>query len=994
MKMALKLRLSFVVFLLSTIVVSSILLAQTAPPCSLQGKVTDPSGAVIEQAQIVIKGPGGEKHTVTDADGKYKFSALAPGKYIIRVTAKGFAVNEKTSFEINGAAVFDAQLAIASISEQITLTDEADRVTVSVAPEQNAGAIVLKEKDLETLSDDPDELSQELQAMAGPGAGPNGGQVFIDGFSGNGQLPPKSSIREIRINSNPFSSEYDRPGFGRIEIFTKPGTDTFHGQAYFQFNNQDLNTRSPLLAQSNLPPYKQESYNINLSGPLKVRKASFSFNAEHRSITEDAFIEATTLDSNFNPVTVNQTMQTPQTRTTITPRLDFTLTDKNTLTVRYQYTNISLNDQGVGNFNLPSTTFNQSTTEDTLQATETATISANTVNETRFQFRHASSADSGAGTAYSLLVQDAFTSGGATVGNSGDTTNSWEASNMTTYNHRKHTFKWGFRARQSFDNNTSISNFNGTFSFFGGQGPLLDVNNQAIAGTTEQLTALQVYQRTLLLQHAGFSPAQIRALGGGASLFTLGAGAPMTSVNQLDLGFYGNDDWKALSNLTLSYGLRYETQTNISDHGDFSPRIGIAWGIDGKGNKAAKTVLRVGFGTFYDRISASTKLQTLRYNGITQQSYIILNPDFYPNIPSLASLQSGLQPQQLQFLAHDVIAPRNYQANVGIERQVNKYFRISANYILSRGVHLLRSRDINAPIDGIYPFGDHEARFFTESTGFSRTSQLVINPSISYKNISLYGNYSLSYGKDDNEGQPADPFNLRAEWGPSSYGDIRHRGVFGVSLPLLFKVSINPFITASSGSPYNIITGRNLYGDGVISARPALVSVSAANCSGTDLLYEPSFGCFNLNPAPGTPTINRNFGRGPASVNVNLRISRTWAIGSKEKSAGSASDARPPGGMGGPRGGGFPGMGGGFPRGGGGRGGGPMGGGGSAGSGKYNITLSIQATNALNHPNFGPPNGDLASSYFGEHLSLGGFGAGGVSNIFDRRVSFQLRFAF
>ena len=403
-------------------------------------------------------------------------------------------------------------------------------------------------------------------------------------------------------------------------------------------------------------------------------------------------------------------------------------------------------------------------------------------------------------------------------------------------------------------------------------------NNQAIAGTTEQLTALQVYQRTLLLQHAGFSPAQIRALGGGASLFTLGAGAPMTSVNQLDLGFYGNDDWKALSNLTVSFGLRYETQTNISDHGDWSPRIGIAWGIDGKGNKAAKTVLRVGFGTFYDRISASTKLQTLRYNGITQQSYIILNPDFYPNIPSLASLQSGLQPQQLQLLAHDVIAPRNYQANVGIERQVNKYFRISANYIVSRGVHLLRSRDINAPIDGIYPFGDHEARFFTESTGFSRTSQLVINPSISYKNISLYGNYAFSHGKDDNEGQPADPYNLRAEWGPSSYGDIRHRGVFGFSLPLPFKVSINPFITASSGSPYNIITGRDLYGDGVISARPALVSGgSAANCSGTDLIYEPSFGCFNLNPAPGTPTISRNFGRGPASVNVNLRISRTWA---------------------------------------------------------------------------------------------------------------------
>ncbi len=342
-----------------------------------------------------------------------------PGKYLIRVTATGFAISEKAGFEIRGAAVFDAQLAIASISEQITLTDKADKVTVSIAPEQNAGAIVLKGKDLEALSDDPDELSQELQAMAGPGAGPNGGQVFIDGFSG-GQLPPKSSIREIRINSNPFSSEYDRPGFGRIEIFTKPGTDSFHGQAFFQFNNEDLNTRSPLLAQSNLPPYKQEFYNINLSGPLISQKASFTFNAEHRSITEDAFILATTLDSNLNPLMVNQTMQTPQTRTTITPRLDYKISDKNMLTVRYQYTNSTLNDQGVGGFNLPSTIYDQSTTENTVQATETAVISANMINETRFQFRRTVSADSGASTVPSLVVQDAFTSGGATVGDSGE----------------------------------------------------------------------------------------------------------------------------------------------------------------------------------------------------------------------------------------------------------------------------------------------------------------------------------------------------------------------------------------------------------------------------------------------------------------------------------------------------------------------------------------------------------------------------------------------
>src|SRR5262249_57811761 len=91
----------------------------------------------------------------------------------------------------------------------------------------NANSITLKGKDLEALSDDPDELQDELTALAGPSAGPNGGQIYIDGFTA-GQLPPKSSIREIRLNQNPFSAEYDQLGYGRIEILTNPPTNNFH----------------------------------------------------------------------------------------------------------------------------------------------------------------------------------------------------------------------------------------------------------------------------------------------------------------------------------------------------------------------------------------------------------------------------------------------------------------------------------------------------------------------------------------------------------------------------------------------------------------------------------------------------------------------------------------------------------------------------------------------------------------------------------------------
>ncbi len=188
---------------------------------------------------------------------------------------------------------------------------------------------------------------QNCRPWPDPGSGPNGGQVYIDGFTG-GNLPPKSSIREVRINSNPFSAEYDRPGFGRIEILTKPGTDTFRGQVFAQFNNEMFNTRSPLLQQSSLPPYRQIFYGANVTGPIKKEKASFGFNLEGRTVDENAFILATTLDSNLSPVTLNQGIVTPQMRINISPRLDYTISPRNTLALRYQHSSNEFDKQGVG----------------------------------------------------------------------------------------------------------------------------------------------------------------------------------------------------------------------------------------------------------------------------------------------------------------------------------------------------------------------------------------------------------------------------------------------------------------------------------------------------------------------------------------------------------------------------------------------------------------------------------------------------------------------
>lgn len=975
-----------VAFMLALALSAGVVLAQAPAPTSLHGTVTDPSGALVPDALVQLRGPGGEQRIKTDSTGQYSFPSLRPGKYLVRVIAKGFTVAQRPDVNVTGAATLDVQLVIEAESQVVNVEEEANKVTTD--PAANGGAIVLGEKELAALSDDPDELAQQLQAMAGPGAGPNGGQIYIDGFTG-GNIPPKASIREVRINMNPFSPEFDRPGFGRIEILTKPGTDSFHGQIFFAFNNQNFNSRSPLLAQS-LPPYQQKFYSVHFSGPIRKQKASFGFDFDRRSINENAFILATTLDSSLNPVTVNQAIVTPQTRTSISPRIDFMINPNHTLVVRYQDTRNEFEKQGVGDYSLASRAYNAKNTENTIQATETAVLNPQMINETRFQFSRSNSADTGDNSIPAINVVGAFSGGGAQIGNSGILRKSLELQNNTTWTHKTHSIKWGGRAREYFVDDTSVNNFGGTFTFFGGFGPALDANNQPIPGTSIQIQALERYRRTLLFQSMGLSPELIQQYGGGASQFSLNAGTPVAKVNQFDIGLFVTDDWRARPNLTLSYGLRYETQSNISDFSNWAPRAALAWGIDGRANKPAKTVFRAGFGVFYDRLADSLTLNAKRYNGIAQQSYLIMNPLFFPAIPSLSSLAGNRRPQQTQILYAGIEAPRTYQASLGIDRQINKYARIAVNYIESRGVHLLHSRNIDAPVNGVYPFGDPGIRLLTEADGFSRTHQLIVSPNINYKKMFLFGFYGLSYGKNDNEGMPQDPYNLRAEWGPSSFADVRHRGIIGTNIPAPWGVNLSPFMMVTSGSPYNITTGRDINGDGFTAERPALLTgIAPSACTGGDLIYARGFGCFNVNPAPGTPTIGRNFARGPGTVMVNLRVSKTWAFGNKEQNSGPGGPLPgggppppPPAGGRGPA-----------------PGGAPMvimiGGGGPSVAKKYNVTLSMNATNILNHPNFAPPSGDLSSPFFGEFRRLaGGFGPGGAGATYNRKIDLQLRFGF
>src|SRR5712691_2970386 len=285
---------------------------------NLRGVVSDEVGAAIVGATVTLTdASGASKTATTNSDGAYTFTGLAPGKYKVHAIATGFAVSPDVDVDVATGRrdPVNISLKIAAIESQVKVNANAPLSTDST---NNANQTVISGRDLDALPDDPDELAAALQALAGPSIGPNGGQIFIDGFS-SGNMPPKESIREIRINQNPFAAENDQPS-ARIDILTKPGTDKFRGNASFNFNDESLNSRNPFaISSSKRTPFQVRQFGFNLSGPIKPRKASFFLEANRNDTNDNGLVRATILDPSLNIIQLGEGVVLPQTFTNFSP---------------------------------------------------------------------------------------------------------------------------------------------------------------------------------------------------------------------------------------------------------------------------------------------------------------------------------------------------------------------------------------------------------------------------------------------------------------------------------------------------------------------------------------------------------------------------------------------------------------------------------------------------------------------------------------------------
>ncbi len=927
--------------------------AQTA--FTLRGSVVDETDAVIPGATVTLIGADGKARTVTsDASGAFAVPQLAGGVYQVTVAYDGFTPFLQTGLQLAAnAAPLKVVLKVAEMNIVTTISAEDPQDTTD--PTKNLNATVLDEATIQAIvPDNEDDMQSFLQGLAG---GQNA-QIIIDGFTG-GRLPPREAIMQIRVNQNPFTAEYSQPGNGRVEIITKPGRDQWRGSFGFNLRNSSFDARNAFAVTK--PDLNQNRFQFNLSGPIIAKRMSFFMNVERRALEGSNNVVARTLDGTF---TAN--VNAPNTSTSFNLRTDYLLNDRNTLNVSYnRFGNSSINREfaarfggggfgpgGGGGFGggvtgnsylLPERGSNADSVNQTLQVGETMIINPKLIMETRLRFiresRNTTTNATGDTTGVAINVLDAFNGGGATCCPSTTQENNLEWQQYLTWTHKQHTIKGGTQLMRYSINDNTASNFNGTYTF----------------SSLDQYRAVIEAARTGVERDADgnlIRPTQ----------FTISQGDPRLSFTQYQAASFIQDDWRVKPNLTLSLGLRHEFQSQLSDANNFAPRIGLAWSP----GKSRTTTVRIGGGIFYSRLTDNLYSNVLRFDGTRQQSFIIRNPTWLMGPNALAEDATISAARTIRrTLDSQLAAPYSMNFNASVERQLPLGFVATTTYMFNRGIHQFRSRNINAPLDGLRPDTTQGNIYQIESSALSQSHGLMFGLQRRMgKTFQVFSNYTLSRTMSDSDSAlsvPVNNYDLSSEWGRSQM-DRRHTLFVGGTINLPKGIRLSPFVTASSGSPFNITTGTDSNGDTEINDRPLGLTRNGNLSPSLYSLLTPQLQSYlTANYANG---VNAN---GPGAFNVNMSFAKTFSFGER-KNASAAADQQ-----GGPRGGGMRG----------GPGGGGMFGGGSE-TGRFNLSLSAQITNVLNRVNYGAYSGVLSSPYFGQANSASG----------ARQLEIGLRFSF
>ena len=913
----------------------------------LRGSVTDPSGAAVHDAAVEARA-GTTARTRTDAAGEWALPELPAGAYRVTVSQPGFARFEREGVSVvaGQTATVDAALALARVRETVD-------VRAAREGAGHGGALVLEGALLDALPDDPGEMLAALAALAGAAPG-NAPPVLVDGFEG-GRVPPKAAIRMIRLNASPYSAEYEYPGLGRVEIFTKPGGgDGVHGSAQARLGGKALDARDPY-ASGETPDYRRLAGSAALGGPLVPGRVSFFLDFERSVADEVRLVNALVLGPGLAPVSRNESFVAPQARTTVSPRLDAQV-GAHTLTARYSYATTADEGAGVGGFSLPSRAFTSTSRQHLLQAGDTFSLGRVT-HELRAQWSRQWTGQEPASLGPSLVVQDAFASGAADAGPSRRTHDRLELHDVLSWAAGAHALRTGVRLRHGALWDESRIGGNGTVTFGGGLGSALDADGRVVLDETGSpvrvpLTSLERYRRTLALEALGLSPAEVRALGGGASLLEVAGGEAVASVGQWDVAGFVQDEWRVRDDVTVGLGLRAEAQPDLGGGVDAAPRASFSWTPGRRGPAAPATVVRGGVGLFYERVGEGLFLDVRRFDGASPRRVAITDPSVLDlvsfdaagsvsSIPAFAGLAASGAGLVTRRIAEGTRAPATLAASLSLDRTVSGGLTLSAQWSHTTTWRALRSRVVASAGAGepvVYQY---------ESTGRARQDQVMLGATRFGRRLSLSARYYLSFAYGDTDGPsrfPASSADPDADWSRAS-GDVRHRVVLTGSVALPFDLRLSPFLVASSGAPYDVTLGRDLDGDTVFADRPAY-----ATDASRPGLVQTRFGLLDPAPAPGAPIVPRNLGQGPGFLALNVRLSRAFPLAARGAVGHGAGSSRA-------------------------------------------LIVSLYAQNVFDHVNAGAPVGSLASPFFGRSLTGAG-GTAGALGAGHRSVELQIGTSF
>ena len=812
----------------------------------------------------------------------------------------------------NQSVELTLRLTIAVLPESVDV-DPSTLLTTNAA--DNKSALIFDEQRLADLSNDDATFQQQLNILAG--ADPSHpAEILVDGFSG-GRIPPKNTIRQVRINQNPYSAEYPGYGMNRIEITTKPGGGQFHGSLQGEGYDGDFNGDNPYAGPE--PTYYTYRLDGQLSGPLGKRASFFAAGFFH-DMENNAAVDA------VNPSTfagLSEAVRAPDRSHDVSGRIDRQNSANNTLTLRYELNGEKIANNGVGLLVLPSEGYDSSNDYQTLQVSDTEIVSAKVVNEARFQYVRTRTQQNAVVNAPTLIVEGTFNGGGSSTGTLHDNQDRYEFQELLSVDLGKHFVRTGAQDVLLRDANESTANYNQTFTF----------------------SDLYSYRHTLM----GESLSQIQAVDPNATTqYMVTQGQAGATILTGWLGAYAEDEWKAAKNLTLNYGLRFESQTAIPDHADWAPRAGFAWGVGQRDKKAAVAVVRGGFGIFYDRFEGSNLLTAVRENGISQQSYFVVNPAICPtnsgnaNNPVYLCQTLTAQAPTTYSVSPRLRSPYLAYWSLGVDHTFGRVGSVSVNYVGERGVHGFLSRNVNAPLpgtydpansaSGVYPLGGPQAVYQFASDGITKGQQFTVYASLRpTSKLRLYARYWFQQEDSDSSGAtnfPSNEYNLAADYGRAT-DNHRHRLFAGGSYTLPLGVSVSPTLVVGSGAPFDITTGTDLNGDTIYNDRPAFATdLSRAS------VVQTAYGNFDTQPIAGQTIVPRNYGTGPGYAVLFGSASKTVGIGPREMVAGTAGKPA------------------------------------AKADAPYSLRFGVEAQNVLNHVNRGLPVGVLNSPLFGKSISL------------------------